>query len=339
MVGNAFWNVGLTVLLSTQPLGAQDRLDGMAHRGDYPSLHPSQATHHNPSSGPVCFYGGDFAGRAALNSQRNTLVDESWTFDDVQWPGGRASVAWANFLLFEGAVTPVAGDIAIYQGMGEGRWGTQIIEIWDITDGLSWKPTGRIGFGRVEYELRFNVDFALAPGGYHVGIRLVGTGSGEAFITVSNGGSAQGEPIGNGNSFFQSYFFGFPVPTDWQNLKGAGLWDVSIGLCGDAGVALALDGECPGVMTARVSGATPGGRVALIHSAPGRCGGQTTIPPPNPCSGAVLPLGGASLVGIITADGQGNAAVTGNVPGAVCGRVCLLALDLPTCEVSNVVEF
>ncbi|MCL4197264.1 MAG: hypothetical protein KJZ69_07195 [Phycisphaerales bacterium] len=93
------------------------------------------------------------------------------------------------------------------------------------------------------------------------------------------------------------------------------------------------------MMTARVSGATPGGRIALIRSAPGGCGGQTTIPPSNPCSGTVLPLGGAALVQIITADGEGNAAVTGNVPGIICGRVCLVVLDLTTCEVSNVAEF
>lgn len=91
----------------------------------------------------------------------------------------------------------------------------------------------------------------------------------------------------------------------------------------------------PGMMTARVGGASPNGRLALIRSAPNACGGQTTIPPSSPCSGTVLPVGGAVLVRLLNADGNGEAALTANIPTAPCGRICLVALDVTTCDVSN----
>jgi len=291
--------------------------------------------------GPICFYGGDLDFRAAVSSDRNTAITDSWTFDDVDWTGGIVTEVWGHFVSNRDTGVPVAGDVAVYQGMAEGIWGQQVIEIWDVTDGLMWTPTGNVFGARDEYKLRFNVRFYLPPGSYHVGVRPVGTGRGQNFITSTSGDNARGVPIGNGNSFFQSQFFGIPLPTDMQNIKGAGTWDFSFGLCGvsDPGVTLSLEGECPGAMRARLSGATPGGRVALIRSAPGGCAGQTTIPPSNPCSGTVLPLGGAALVRIISADGNGEASLTGNVPNSICGRICLIALDLATCEVSNAVEF
>jgi len=302
--------------------------------GQTPALRTSQA----PPASEYCFYGGDFDFRAAVASSRNTLIEEAWIFDDLEWPGGMVGVVWANFLVRE--MTPVAGDVAVFQGMREGEWGAEIVQVWDITD-FTWQRTGRSAFNRDEFELRLNVAFELPPGHYHIGVRPVGTGAGENWMTSTSGANALGTPIGNGNSFFQSTFFGFPLPTDVQNLIGQGTIDFSLGLCGEAGpgITLSLEGDCPGAMTARLSGATPGGRVALIRSAPGRCGGQTTIPPPNPCSGTILPLGGAALVRIVTADGEGNAALTGNVPNSACGRVCLIAVDLTSCEVSNVAEF
>jgi len=292
-------------------------------------------------AGPVCFYGGDFDGRSAPSCERNTTVSESWIFDDFTWPGGAVTEVWGHFILFGNAGAPVAGDVAIFRGMAEGSWGAEVYLQSDITDGLRWTATGRQHGGFPEYELRITVQFNLAPGTYHIGVRPVGTGLGGYFISSTSGENGQGGPLRNGNAFFQSFHFGFPLPTDLSNIGLFGTYDFSRGLCGqqDTEPTLALEGTCPGVMTARVQGATPSGRLALIRSAPGGCGGQTTIPPSNLCSGTILPLGGAALVRIITADGEGNAAVTGSVPGSICGRVCLVALDLPTCEVSNVAEF
>lgn len=92
-------------------------------------------------------------------------------------------------------------------------------------------------------------------------------------------------------------------------------------------------GRCPGQMSFNITGATRNGRIAVIY---GRCGGRTTIPG-SICNGTVLPVGGATLVQIVTADGSGNATVSGNVPGGACGRICLVVLDISTCGVSNVI--
>ncbi len=108
---------------------------------------------------------------------------------------------------------------------------------------------------------------------------------------------------------------------------------------GNPGPELTLTGTCPGQMEVTASGATPGGRIAFIRSSFGGCGGQSTIPSGIPCAGTVLPLTLPSLVRIVTADSQGAAHLAGYIPGAVCGNICLIALDIATCQTSNVVKF
>lgn len=107
---------------------------------------------------------------------------------------------------------------------------------------------------------------------------------------------------------------------------------------GKPGPLLALTGDCPGRIEASVTRATPDGRIALSLSAPEGCGGQTTIPS-GPCAGTVLPIGGARLVCVLIADGEGTARLAGNVPGGACGGRCLVALDVTTCKPSNAVGF
>lgn len=279
----------------------------------------------------ICFYGGDNDFRNAMPSERNTRIDAAWTFDDFDWPGGVVRSVRGMYLA-EFWPAPVAGDIAIHRGMGEGEWGERLIQIRDITE-LEWTLIDSFFY---IYELELNVSFYLGPGTYHIGVRPVGTGGDQsAYLLTTSGRNSQGSPIGNDNAFFQSDYFGFPVPTAVSNLFGPGTWDFSIGVCGVEAFELALEGECPGVMRASVRGATPDGRVALIASAPGGCGGQTVIPPGLPCAGAILPVRGASLIRILTADGDGRASLSGSVGAPACGRVCLVALDAATCEVSN----
>ncbi|GEM_PF-5855475 len=100
---------------------------------------------------------------------------------------------------------------------------------------------------------------------------------------------------------------------------------------GGGGLTIDLSGNCPGQITIRVSGATPGGRLAVIY---GRCGGHTTIPG-GPCAGTQLDVGGAALLRYVTADGNGNASTSGSAPQAACGRICVQVLDISTCAVSN----
>ncbi|MBL1217471.1 MAG: hypothetical protein D8M59_08245 [Planctomycetes bacterium] len=94
-----------------------------------------------------------------------------------------------------------------------------------------------------------------------------------------------------------------------------------------------LVGACPGPVTVRGHGATPGARVALVY---GACDGQTTVPSP-PCAGTVVPVGNARLVKIVVADANGNFEVSGVAPASACGKICLVAVNLDTCEVGNVI--
>lgn len=93
---------------------------------------------------------------------------------------------------------------------------------------------------------------------------------------------------------------------------------------------LAIEGDCPGPMTASVIGATPGGRVALLR---GGRGGETTIRN-GPCAGAVIPLVNAILVETLTADTEGNAEFNFDLPGG-CGTIAFAALDLTTCAATE----
>lgn len=100
--------------------------------------------------------------------------------------------------------------------------------------------------------------------------------------------------------------------------------------------SLGLRGESGHLMGAFVAGATPGGRVALLHGY--GYGGPTTIPGGSPCAGGWLDLRSpVRLVSVLTAGLDGKAEVGPVfVPAQVRGRVRLQALDLATCATSNV---
>lgn len=121
----------------------------------------------------------------------------------------------------------------------------------------------------------------------------------------------------------------------WGNFAGvtvAGGGDF-IRLAVDAGgLNLSLSGSCPGPITASVSGATPGGTVAFAYAT----GPGSLIIPGGTCAGTQLGLNAtAMLVGTVSADGSGNASITGNAPPVACGGV-VQAVDASTCTTSNV---
>ncbi|MFG0330178.1 MAG: hypothetical protein ACF8PN_09800 [Phycisphaerales bacterium] len=90
-------------------------------------------------------------------------------------------------------------------------------------------------------------------------------------------------------------------------------------------------------MTLEATGATPNSNVAFIYAFGT---GSVAIPNGNPCAGTILDLAGGSaqLGAVVTSDASGTATVTPNVPAAACGVVVVQALDVATCDTSNVVE-
>jgi len=282
----------------------------------------------------VCWYNGDLDYRSGFPSERNTSVAEAWTFDDVDWPGGALTGFLANFIPNPGTQF-VACDIVVYSGLGEGTFGTLMGGVDDVTD-YTLTPTGNNAFGRDEFLLEANLGgsaFNLAPGNYHVGIRLVGVGSGQAFVVVTSGANAVGTPPGNnGRTFFQSNFFGYPLPTDWQNLVGAGTWDVSYGLVCGGGYVLSLTGECPGTVRLEWSGADPDRQQGILIA---RNTGNVVVPN-GPCQGTQLGLGAKRLrLHRIISTGEGVGAVSAETQA--CGWYVQL-IQTHSCATSNVAQ-
>lgn len=156
-------------------------------------------------------------------------------------------------------------------------------------------------------------------------------------ITLYSGASlvySSSNFAGSGSGFFAGLVSSTPfdraVIKDWFDQQ-AYVDNVSVG--GASGLTLAMQGSCPGAVTASVTGATPGGSVAVVLAAtPG-----AFVIPSGSCAGTALGLGsGISLVTVITANSNGEASLSGNLPPALCGRL-LQVVDLSSCDTSNVV--
>ena len=106
----------------------------------------------------------------------------------------------------------------------------------------------------------------------------------------------------------------------------------------DPPLELVLTGTCPGLMTATVTNATPGSRVAFVRA---NGVGQQGVPNGMPCAGTTLGLNRtAQLVTVVKADINGVASVQGMVPGSLCGKVVIQAIELENsanCATSRVV--
>jgi len=288
--------IGLTVLaLACAPAFAQDATLTVRQAGSGKAVVNEGGT--LPST--VCFYGGDFDTRNGLSSERNTLVAESWTFDDVTWAGGSVSTGWHNFL-DTGVGTPTGVDVIFYSGMGEGTFGTVVGSATDAA--VTVAPTGNSGFGFPEIKASWTLGgqaFNAPAGTYHVGMRIVGTGAGQSFISTASGTNGVGGPLSNGNAFFQSTFFGFPLPTDAQNVFGAGNWDMSRGIdCGGGGgcpsdFTATKSGSCPTASKITWSGAPANSVVRVIYTQSNGSGG--TIPNNSPCAGKQICIGLAGV--------------------------------------------
>ena len=108
---------------------------------------------------------------------------------------------------------------------------------------------------------------------------------------------------------------------------------ITLGPSGLVGPNLNLSGVCPGSVTVTVDGLTAGGNVAIVS---GTAPGVTTIPN-GVCAGVELDVDGGSLLAVVTADGSGVFDVTRDINAGLCG-LFIQAVDLSTCELSNVVQ-
>ncbi|MFW5653767.1 MAG: FG-GAP repeat protein [Planctomycetota bacterium] len=101
-------------------------------------------------------------------------------------------------------------------------------------------------------------------------------------------------------------------------------------------LTLEFSGDCPGQGSFTVTNATAGGNVAIVH---GFGVGPTHIPDTFPCAGTLLNMDKPQLSwSIISADGEGVAVLDTDLPPIACGQLQVQALDMTTCEISNLIR-
>lgn len=281
----------------------------------------------------ICWYNGEMDYRNGFPSDRNTAVTASWTFDDVDWEGGMVTGFLGQFIT-NASTTVVAADIVVYRGMAEGEFGALMSEVSHVVD----FTLTRIGWLNNTFLLEASLGgaaFNLPPDTYHVGIRLVGTGEGQAFALSTSGYNAVGSPRGNnGRAFFQSDFFGYPLPMPWENIIGGGPWDVSYGLTCDQSYALTVSGPCPGVLRFEWRGADPNRSQAILFA---RGEGAFTIRT-GPCAGTRLGLSGHHLqIHITIGTGLGAGSFMDFARDGACGGFVQL-IQTHSCATSNVAQ-
>lgn len=100
---------------------------------------------------------------------------------------------------------------------------------------------------------------------------------------------------------------------------------------------LEITGPCPGTANATVCGATPNAQVAIVYAF-GQ--GNFVVPGGFTCAGTQLGLSsnGIALFGVFPADASGKLTLSGTLPIVSCGNVSVQAVDLSTCNTSNVVD-
>ncbi len=175
------------------------------------------------------FYNGNFDGRNGLSSERNTIVSDARTYDDFCIDAGTSWHVTGIFGEFLADVWSMA-HWEVRQGVNVGTGGTLIADC--PGSGANRVATGRSGFGFIEYHGEAAADFTLASGCYHMTVAPIGNGNGRAFVSTTSGMNGVHQLI-NGNSFFDSVFFGVSWGRTSDQL-GAGTWDFAFGLTGEA---------------------------------------------------------------------------------------------------------
>lgn len=190
------------------------------------------ATGLQTATADVLFYGGDIDGVNGLLSERDLFGDVR-VYDDFRLsePSLVSGVFGSFYDLHNDLPT-----LAYFEVRSEMQAG----------DGGALLASGQISvdatFLGIVGELptwRFSGDIApleLDPGDYWVAMALVSNQNGHCYLSTTSGANGVGEPLQNGNSFFDGVLFRRSFETynfvGVQDLLGPGTWDFSIGVQG-----------------------------------------------------------------------------------------------------------
>jgi len=121
-----------------------------------------------------------------------------------------------------------------------------------------------------------------------------------------------------------------------DTLSPFGFWAEAVFVEGPTNpLSLWLAGRTDGPIRVKVSGATPGGRIAFAWSQ--GLGGPTPVPSGFSCAGVEMDLAAnMQMVAVATADSNGEATLGPQwVPTSAIQNYRIQAIDLATCETSN----
>jgi N-acetylneuraminic acid mutarotase len=200
-----------------------------------------------PTSTPTnaLWYDGDFDGRNAGANQFEGQFG-SGEYSDIydNFTGPASGQTWtvigvfSNNIMDTGLNTAITtANWSIRTGVSEGNGGTVVASASAAPATVI--PTGRSGFGRLEYQVMvtgLNVNLPALPAGQFyfldvVPVVPIGV-TGQSFCTTTSGANCVGTPCGNdGNSWWDSNLFGVTF-TSTQAIYGAGTWDQSMGVIG-----------------------------------------------------------------------------------------------------------
>jgi hypothetical protein len=181
------------------------------------------------------YYSGDFDGRNGLANEQSTFVSDARIYDNFAVPASDfwfVGGVWSSNLMSARTFT---ANVEVRTGVSVGNGGTLV---YSCTGGTADQYfTDAEGFGFIEFSVSVTTDGAncpsltLGPGTYWLNVQPVGNGGGRSFQSSTSGANSVGGPVGDGNSFFDSTFFGYSF-ADVSTLLGTGPWDFSQGLFG-----------------------------------------------------------------------------------------------------------
>jgi hypothetical protein len=181
------------------------------------------------------WYNGDLNhvnGLANENSDSIGAGEYAHVFDDFNVPTGQTwtvtgvySNDYNNYVASGGTTTAV--EWSIRQGITNGNGGTLIASGANGPGGFQVLFHNAGDFGYTEFTFNATgLNVTLTSGTYFLNVTPIGNGFGRSFDSDTSGAGCVGTPCGNnGNSFFDSNFFG-------ANYQGPGAVDFSMGVQG-----------------------------------------------------------------------------------------------------------
>ncbi len=180
--------------------------------------------------GTTIFYGGDWDGRSGGAAQQDEYLSSAIYDDFTLSTSGALTRIGGEFLMTAAGFSQGMPYLwwEVRQGVSGGNGGAIIIPGHNSPIVVR-EDTGRGGWQQIVLRIIADVtgeNLVLFAGTYHLAVCLVDPDSNAqmGFVTTTSGTNGLGNPLSNGNSFWNSSTFGFNF-TPTQDVFGAGNWD------------------------------------------------------------------------------------------------------------------